>query len=63
MARLDIAWVPEFQKMDILVPLDQEMSDFEEVSSELLPSAMSTAQIKRKLLCAGLEHEHENHVL
>lgn len=45
-ARLDIAWVPEFQKMNILVPLDQEMSDFEEVSSELLPSAMSTAQIK-----------------
>lgn len=42
-ARLDIAWVPEFQKMNILVPLDQEMSDFEEVSSELLPSAMSTA--------------------
>ena len=32
--------------MNILVPLDQEMSDFEEVSSELLPSAMSTAQIK-----------------
>lgn len=45
-ARLDIAWVPEFQKMNILVPLDQEMSDFAEVSDQLLPSAMSTAQIK-----------------
>lgn len=45
-ARLDIAWVPEFQKMNILVPLDQQMSDFSEVSEELLPSAMSTAQIK-----------------
>lgn len=45
-ARLDIAWVPEFQKMNILVPLDQQMSDFTEVSEQLLPSAMSTAQIK-----------------
>lgn len=45
-ARLDIAWVPEFQKMGILVPLDQEMSDFAQVSEQLLPSAMSTAQIK-----------------
>ena len=45
-ARLDIAWVPEFQKMNILVPLDQEMSDFADVSSQLLPSAMSTGEIK-----------------
>lgn len=44
-ARLDIAWVPEFQKMDILVSLDQEMSDFDDVTSLLLPSAMSTAQV------------------
>ncbi|MDD5863696.1 MAG: extracellular solute-binding protein [Firmicutes bacterium] len=45
-ARLDIAWVPEFQKMKILVPLDQQMSDFDAVASQLLPSAMSTGMIK-----------------
>lgn len=45
-ARLDIAWVPEFQKMDVLVPLDKEMSDFSEVSGNLLDSAMSTGFVK-----------------
>lgn len=45
-ARLDIAWVPEFQKMNILVPLDQQMGDFEDVASQLLPSAMSTGLVK-----------------
>lgn len=45
-ARLDIAWVPEFQKMGILVPLDAEMSDFDEVTADLLPSAMSTGFVK-----------------
>lgn len=45
-ARCDIAWLPEFQKMDILVSLDEEMSDFEDISSLLLDSAMSTAKIK-----------------
>lgn len=45
-ARLDIAWVPEFQKMGILVPLDAEMSDFSEVSGNLLDSAMSTGFVK-----------------
>ena len=44
-ARLDIAWVPEFQKMNILVPLDQQMSDFNDVAGQLLPSAMSTAPV------------------
>ena len=44
-ARLDSAWVPEFQKMGILVPLNQEMSDFQDVSDGLLESAMTTAQI------------------
>ncbi len=44
-ARCDIAWLPEFQKMGILVALDEEMPDFEEVSGQLLDSAMSTAQI------------------
>lgn len=44
-ARLDSAWVPEFEKMGILVPLNQEMGDYQEVADGLLESAMSTAQI------------------
>lgn len=44
-ARLDSAWVPEFQKMGILVPLNQEMQDFDEVAGNLLESAMTTAEI------------------
>ena len=44
-ARCDIAWLPEFQKMGILVALDEEMPDFTEVSGQLLDSAMSTAVI------------------
>lgn len=45
-ARTDIAWIPEFQKMGILVALDKEMSDFNDVSGALLESAMSTAKVK-----------------
>ena len=44
-ARCDIAWLPEFQKMGILVALDEEMPNFAEVSRKLLDSAMSTAII------------------
>ena len=44
-ARCDIAWLPEFQKMGILVALDEEMPDFARVSGQLLDSAMSTAVI------------------
>lgn len=44
-ARCDIAWLPEFQKMSILTALDEEMEDFDTVSAALLPSAMSTAVI------------------
>ena len=44
-ARLDSAWIPEFEKMGILVPLNQEMSDYTEVAGGLLDSAMSTAEI------------------
>ena len=44
-ARCDIAWLPEFQKMGILVALDEEMADFVDVSGQLLDSAMSTAVI------------------
>lgn len=44
-ARLDSAWIPEFEKMGILVPLDQEISDFSDVAGGLLDSAMSTAAV------------------
>lgn len=44
-ARLDSAWVPEFEKAGILVPLDEEIADFQETAGTLLESAMSTAQI------------------
>ena len=44
-ARCDIAWLPEFQKMGILVALDEEMADFADVSGQLLDNAMSTAVI------------------
>lgn len=41
-ARLDIAWVPEFEKMGILTALDSEFPNFAEIKSKLLDSAMST---------------------
>lgn len=44
-ARLDIAWVPEFESMGILAALDQEMADFDDVAATLLPSAMSTGMV------------------
>jgi multiple sugar transport system substrate-binding protein len=44
-ARLDIAWVPEFQKMGILVALDREIDEFEGTKAGLLDSAMSTANV------------------
>jgi len=45
-ARLDIAWVPEFQQMGILTALDVEMSDFDEATADLLDSAMSTGFVE-----------------
>lgn len=44
-ARLDSAWIPEFQKAGILLALDEEIPDFQETADGLLDSAMSTAQI------------------
>lgn len=44
-ARLDSAWIPEFEAAGILVPLDEEMEDFQSVSEGLLESAMSTASM------------------
>lgn len=44
-ARLDSAWIPEFEKMGILVALNSEMPDFDSIAGNLLESAMSTAKI------------------
>lgn len=44
-ARCDIAWLPEFQKMGVLVALNQEIPDFAQTAETLLDSAMSTAKI------------------
>ncbi len=44
-ARLDSAWIPEFQKSGILTQLDTEIANFSEVAGNLLDSAMSTASI------------------
>lgn len=44
-ARLDSAWIPEFEKMGILTALDEEMPDYSDVTANLLDSAMSTANV------------------
>ena len=44
-ARLDAAWIPEFQASGILTSLDESMTDFNDVAQTLLESAMSTAKI------------------
>ncbi len=47
-ARCDIAWLPEFQKVGVLVALNETMPDFADVSATLLDSAMSTTVIAGK---------------
>lgn len=42
-ARCDIAWLPEFEEMGVLVPLDKEIDGFQAAKDSLLESAMSTA--------------------
>ncbi|MNM10034.1 Multiple sugar-binding protein precursor [compost metagenome] len=44
-ARLDIIWVPELQDSDLLVPLDEEFSDFNTVAQGLLAGPLSTAKV------------------
>ncbi|HEY0826603.1 MAG TPA: extracellular solute-binding protein [Bacilli bacterium] len=44
-ARLDIIWVPEFQKSSLLISLDEEFQDFKEVSSGFLTGPTSTARV------------------
>jgi multiple sugar transport system substrate-binding protein len=42
---LDTAWIPEFHAMNILVPLNREMADFDTLAGNLLEGPMSTAKI------------------
>ena len=53
-ARCDIAWLPEFQKMGILTALDEEIEDFTAASGALLDSAMSTAVIDGHIYALAL---------
>lgn len=53
-ARSDIAWVPEFQKLNILVALDKEMKDFQEVANKILEGPMNTAKVKGNYYGLGL---------
>mgnify|MGYP000893329473 CR=1 FL=1 len=52
--RADIAWLPEFQQLGVLVPLNKEMADFDSVAGQLLDSAMSTAKIAGDTYGLGL---------
>ncbi|MBZ4647360.1 MAG: transporter substrate-binding protein [Clostridia bacterium] len=53
-ARSDIAWVPEFQKLNILVALDKEMKDFQNVANNILEGPMNTAKVKGNYYGLGL---------
>lgn len=53
-ARVDIAWVPEFQKLNILKKLDSEMKDFKEISSNIIDGPMNTAKINNNHYGLGL---------
>lgn len=44
-SRVDAAWVPEFQSLNALVPLNKEMPDFQEVAGNIMESTMSTAKM------------------
>ncbi|MBW7476586.1 extracellular solute-binding protein [Paenibacillus oenotherae] len=44
-ARLDIIWVPEFQKQGLLVALDEKFADFDETAKGLLEGPLSTGKI------------------
>lgn len=53
-SRADAAWVPEFQSLNALVPLNKEMPDFQNVSSQIMESTMSTAKIGEDYYGLGL---------
>jgi multiple sugar transport system substrate-binding protein len=41
-ARLDIIWVPEFAELGALVPLDEEMANFQSIADQTFPGPLST---------------------
>lgn len=42
LVRSDIIWVPELAELGVLVPLDVEMSDFQELADQTFPGALAT---------------------
>lgn len=54
-SRLDIAWVPEFQKSDILLQLDGKVDGFSGIASKLLSNAMDTAKINEHYYALALD--------
>lgn len=45
-ARLDLAWIPEFHSSNLLISLNTEFDDFNDVYDSLLENAMDTTKIK-----------------
>ena len=52
--RLDLAWIPEFESSNILVPVNKEFNDFETYSSLLLPNAMNAVKMNGNYYGLGL---------
>ncbi len=44
-ARLDIIWVPEFEKQGLLQPMDEKFADFDEITAGLLSGPVSTGVV------------------
>ncbi|HFQ4496998.1 extracellular solute-binding protein (plasmid) [Enterococcus avium] len=44
-ARLDLAWIPEFESSGILTPLNKEFEDFDSISEGILDNAMEATKI------------------
>lgn len=42
LVRSDIIWVPELAELGVLVPLDQEMPDFQELADKTFPGTLAT---------------------
>lgn len=53
-ARIDIIWVPEFENLNILVPLDKDIDDFNNTKEQILDGPMDTARVKGNYYGLGL---------
>lgn len=42
LVRSDIIWVPELANLGVLVPLDEEMADFQQYADQMYPGALAT---------------------